>query len=70
MNTLSIDYGTIIANGFVQGLIPVIKILTPLFFWVLIPRIIVRIRFKNRHAYSIGAILGCILRFTIGPYGN
>jgi hypothetical protein len=58
-------------NGFLQGFIPILKVLiAPLILWIFIPGMVTQVLFKSRQAYSIGAFMGLIALFTLGPFSS
>jgi hypothetical protein len=67
---MNIDFSGLIFNAFFHGAFSILKILAPILLWVLIPGVVTQIIFKSRQAYSIGAFVGLLGLFTIGPFGN
>lgn len=68
---MNIDYSEIFMSGFLQGFIPVLKsFISPLILWILIPGIVTQVLFKSRQAYPIGAFIGLIALFTLGPFSS
>ncbi|WP_226677167.1 hypothetical protein [Mesobacillus jeotgali] len=65
------DSSELILNAFFEAFTPVIElILMPVFLWIMIPGLVTRILFKRKDAYIIGAFLGLIGMFMIGPYSS
>ncbi|MFT4413324.1 hypothetical protein ACLM5H_05645 [Fredinandcohnia humi] len=60
----------IIIDALLQGLLPVFDAFKPLLIWVVLPGIITTMIFKSKEGYTVGAILGLLLAFTIGPFSN
>jgi hypothetical protein len=60
-----------ILNAFLEAFIPIINlIIVPVFIWIILPGVVTRILFKKKEAYAIGAFLGMIGLFTVGPLSN
>lgn len=65
------DSSELILKTFFEAFTPVIELIfIPIIFWIMIPGLVTRILFKRKDAYTIGAFIGLIGMFTIGPYSN
>lgn len=63
-----IELYEVILPGIIEGFSAIATILLPILLWIFIPAILLRIIFKNNTAWNIGALLGLIAYFVIGPY--
>lgn len=60
-----------IRNAFMEGFMSVITTyFVPFFLWILIPGVATSILFKSKNAFSVGAFIGLIALFTIGPFAK
>lgn len=65
------DSSELILNAFFEAFTPVFQLIfIPIFLWIMIPGLVTRILLKRKEAYIIGAFLGMVGMFTIGPYSN
>ncbi|MCM3663436.1 hypothetical protein M3204_03400 [Mesobacillus subterraneus] len=61
----------VIFDKFFEVFIPVMNsVLVPILLWIMLPGLVTQILLKRNGAYTIGAFIGLIGMFTIGPYSN
>lgn len=66
-----LDSSELILEAFFEAFIPVFQLIfIPIFFWIMLPGLVSRILLKRKEAYIIGAFIGMIGLFTIGPFSN
>ncbi|WP_404335832.1 hypothetical protein [Planococcus rifietoensis] len=67
---MNIDYYEALIPPIVDSFSALATVLLPLFLWILIPAIILKLIFRNRVFWNLGCLLGLIGYFTIGPFFN
>jgi hypothetical protein len=68
---MELDFSSILFSAFSDVLWSGIRqYLVPFIVWISIPSIVANMLFKNKEAGSLGALLGFVGLFTIGPFSN
>ncbi|MEN8698436.1 hypothetical protein [Bacillus infantis] len=67
---MEMDYFSILFNAFIEVMPVLLEGFLPIILWISIPGIVMSMLFKSRDGYTVGAFLGLVGAFTIGPFSN
>lgn len=65
----SVDFSAVLFDSIMNDFWPFFKTyVVPVMIWMLIPAVILRVIFKSKLSFQLGALIGLALCFFIGPF--
>ena len=64
-------FSSVLFESMLDGFLPILTgYILPIGLWMLVPAVILRLIFKSKLSFQVGALIGLALCFFIGPFST
>lgn len=65
------DFSSVLFESIMNGFVPIFTAyILPVGLWMLVPAVAFRLVFKSQLSFQVGALIGLVLCFFIGPFST